>query len=82
MVQIGLASVRGVLILHCLGWQEFNETLLRVSFFFVKYIHPNDIGFRIFVYDDINIKKWEMEFLLFHCKFSIVMNITKYIKKF
>ena len=33
LVQILLASVKGTLFLHCLGWQELNGTHLQVSVF-------------------------------------------------
>ena len=56
MVQIFLASVKGIFFLHCLGWQELHGTHLGVSVFFIECVYPNVIVFRIFVYHDIS--KW------------------------
>ena len=38
------------------------------------------IGLRIFAYRDI--KKWQTEIVMFHCKFDIVMNAVNYIESF
>ena len=54
------------------------KTSLSISFF-IKYVHQNVNRLRIFVY--YGIKKWEIEVVLFHCKFDIFMNVINYMKK-
>ena len=78
-MQIRLASVKVILFLHCLGWQQLNGTHLRVSVF------DKTCPSKCYWSQDLSLS-WYREMVnrgcAVHRKFDIVINVIKYIKMF